>query len=151
MPRVVGELQLATAPLGKRVCQVMDLVDFRELPRSGFAFDGRDLDGLFACEIARGLQRVDADIHERAAARERALEPPLAGVADAHVERRFDDLDVAELLRARDADALEVVRVVLAAVRDGELAVRGLRVVDHLLARSTRLPSAFRRRRACRP
>jgi len=51
-----------------------------------------------------------------------------------HGEAGLDDLDAAELLRAREAHALQVVRVILAAVGDTELAVCRLRVVDHLLA-----------------
>jgi hypothetical protein len=46
----------------------------------------------------------------------------------------IDQAQLAEFLGACDADHLEVIRVVLAAIRDAELAVGGLARIDHLLA-----------------
>src|SRR6266480_4510123 len=109
-------------------------IHFLELHRIGPGFHGRDDDRFLAGEVTRGLQRVNADVHERAAAGQRAPEPPLGRVADAKTETRLDDFDVAEDFLARQAHALEMMRLELAAIPDGQLAAGVPAGGDHLLA-----------------
>ncbi len=89
--------------------------------------------GLFAGEIAAGVERVDAYIVERAAAGELLAEAPLAR-ADVEAEGALDGLHLAECAVANELDGAEVGGLVVAAVGDHELYVGGLAGGDHLLA-----------------
>src|SRR5207245_10164482 len=69
----------------------------------------RDRRGLLSRDVTGRLQRVDADVHERAAARALLVQPPLGGIADAEAGGAFDGLDRAEALLAGGARHLQVV------------------------------------------
>ena len=77
------------------------LIHFPELDRVRLGLQGRHDRWLFAAEITRRLQRVNADIHECAAAGQVPLQAPLVRVADAEAEASLDDFGLAKnLLRA---------------------------------------------------
>ncbi len=56
---------------------------------------------FLAREVARGVDRVDADVHHRAAAAHRLLQAPLIGVARVEARLTQDHLRLAELPVAR--------------------------------------------------
>jgi hypothetical protein len=89
---------------------------------------------LFAGEVARRIERVNADVHQRAAARHVLPEPPLFRIADVEPGVRQDDPRRSELRVPRVGDERLVVRLVAHPVVDHQLAVRRLRRRDHPLA-----------------
>ena len=93
---------------------------------------GGEAGGLFAGEIAGGVERVDADIHQRAAAGEFFVETPLAG-SFIETEGGFDGLDLADGAGANEIDGLEVGGLEVAAIGDHELDVGGFAGGDHPL------------------
>src|SRR5690606_28458823 len=110
------------------------LVDLGVLHRIGLRFHRADLHRLLAGQVARGLQRVDAHVHQRTATGQRVLQPPLVGAADVDRKARLHDHGRAEHAFAREPDALEVVRIVPAAVRGAEQPAGVAAGVDHPLA-----------------
>ena len=108
-------------------------VDFLELDGVGLDLGGADPDRIFAGEHARGLQAIDADIHERAAAGERAIQTPLLGIADGKAEVGVDDLHVTQHFFARQPDALEMVGVELRAVTHAQHLAGLLAGIEHAL------------------
>ena len=86
--------------------------------------------GLFAGEVAAGVEGVDADVVEGAAAGEFFGETPLLG-RDVESEGGFDGLDFAEGAVSDDLDGAKVGGLVVAAVGDHELDVGGLAGGDH--------------------
>ncbi len=62
------------------------------------------------------------------------LQAPQVAVAHGETEARIDDAGGAELLRAHQANALEMVGIVLAAIRNTEKPLRRTTRVDHPLA-----------------
>jgi hypothetical protein len=62
---------------------------------------------LFAGQIARGLQRIDTNIHERPATRQCALQTPHAGL-NVEPEVGIDHLHCAEFPLAREPNAFQV-------------------------------------------
>ena len=89
--------------------------------------------------IARRLQGVDADVHQRSASRQRFVQPPLGWISDVEAVVGQNDLDWPEVLLARHADGLLVVGFVAAAVRHHQLTVGFARGVDHLLTVGRRI------------
>ena len=96
--------------------------------------EGVDGDRFLARQIPRGVERVDADVHQGAATGERLVQAPLLRVADAEAGLAQDDLRLAELLLARHPDHRHVVRLVPQAIADHQLLPRRLRRRDHRLA-----------------
>src|SRR5277367_6057639 len=88
---------------------------------------------LLANEIAGGVETVDANVHQRAAARHLSVEPPLAGSA-VKAEGALDRLYLAELSAADHLDRLQVPWVVLTAVGDHQFFICSIAGVDHGLA-----------------
>src|SRR5271170_3061457 len=90
--------------------------------------------GLFATEISRGVQGVDADVHHGAAAGHIFFEAPLIGIGGVKAGVCENHLGGAEFAGARNANGLLVVGFVTATVGNHELFVRGAAGVDHFLA-----------------
>ena len=110
------------------------LLDLAELHRIGEAGLRADGDRLLACDAARGLQGVDSQVDQRPAARQRLAQAPLARVADGKADRGLDDLEPAEDLLARQSHHLQVVRLEVQAIADGELSPGRAGRRDHLVA-----------------
>ncbi len=89
---------------------------------------------FLARQVARRVERVDADVHHRPAAAHRLGEPPLVRVADVETRLAQQHLRPAELAAARHLDHGLRIRLVAQAVGNRQLAVGGLRRGDHLLA-----------------
>jgi len=92
-----------------------------------------DAVGLFAGEIAAGVEGVNADVVERAAAGEGFAATPLA-FADVEAEGALDGLDLAEVAVANELDGAQIGRLIVAAIGDHQFLVCGLAGGDHLLA-----------------
>ena len=90
-------------PLGNFICHDEGFLHLVELHRVGLGFHAGNEDGFLAGQIARGLQRVNAHVHQRPAARQGALEPPLRRVTHAETEPGVDDFQIAEDFFARRA------------------------------------------------
>ncbi len=88
---------------------------------------------LFAGEIAAGIERIDADIVERAAAGKLLAEAPFAG-RDVEAECAFNGLHLAERAVANELDGAEIRRLIVAAIGDHQLDVCGLAGGNHLFA-----------------
>ena len=105
--------------------------------------------GLFAGEVAAGVEGVDADVEERAAASELLVETPFAG-RDIEAEGAFDGLDLTQRAVANEFDGAEVGGLVVAAVGDHELDVGGFAGGDHGSQSATVVAMGFSQR-TCLP
>jgi hypothetical protein len=92
-----------------------------------------DLDRLLAGHVARGLQAVDAHVHQRPAARHRLLQPPLGRVALHEAVLGSHIADTARGARADQAHGFEIAGLEMAAVADHQLAFGRLARGDHRL------------------
>src|SRR5581483_5140274 len=105
--------------LHQEVDLLLDLAKPRIVRRA--VAEGSNLGRLLTAEIAGGVDAVDPDVDQRAAAGQRLLEPPLLRVALCLPIAGAERLQLAELAPAREPDRFPVVGFVLQAVCDHEL------------------------------
>ncbi len=94
---------------------------------------GRDFDRFLAAHKPARLQRVNAHVHQRPAARQIFLYAPFRR-GDAAAESGLDGLQFTEHFFLREAAAFDMARVVLAAITDAQHFAGLLGFGNHLLA-----------------
>src|SRR5580658_1464839 len=78
---------------------------------------GVKMGGLLACDMADGVQRVNAEVHQRSAAAKFSTEPPGAHRL-LREEASLERLQLADLARLDDVNGLQPRRVIVNAVAD---------------------------------
>jgi hypothetical protein len=95
--------------------------------------DRRHRHRFLAGEVACGLDTVDADVHERTAPRQCAVQTPHSGL-DGKAEMRIDHFERAEVPASRDARGFEVVRFEVQTIAHSQDPACRLHGIDHLPA-----------------
>jgi hypothetical protein len=124
VPGGIARHAIGDQPGGEAHLPVDPVLDITE---PGIAAIGRfhraDRDRLLPRQIACGVEAVDADVHQRAAARQGPVEPPLAGLGMETV-LGGDQRRAADETGLHQRHGMQVVRLEMAAIADHQLALR---------------------------